>query len=61
MSSSSAQYLRHRMDGSMPCTSTTTRPVRGAVATATWVVGQVICRRPSSPTETVGRFTWKSW
>ena len=35
MSSSSAQYRRQRIDGSMPCTSTTSRPDCGTVATAT--------------------------
>ena len=61
MSSSSEQYPRHRMDGSMPWTRTTCRAEPGAVATAAEVVGQVISRRPSSPRLVIGRLTWKSW
>ena len=47
-----------RMFGSMPRMSTTSRPTSGSRAKETRVVGQVTSRRPSSPTETVGRLTW---
>ena len=32
----------------------------GSIATAIWVPGQVIRRRPSLSPPTIGRFTWKS-
>src|SRR5665647_1310299 len=61
VSSTSEQNRRHRMDGSMPWTSATTSPEPGRVAAVTDVLGHAITRRPSSPTPTVGRLTWKSW
>ena len=60
-SSTSPVYRRQRIDGSMPCTSSTVRPLTGAVATHTLVEGHVMVRRPSSPMLTCGRLTWKSW
>jgi len=61
MSSSSRQNVRQRIDGSIPCTRTTRRPLAGTVTAVTVVVGHVISRRPSSEVVTTGRLTWKSW
>ncbi len=56
----SLQNERHRMDGSIPRTSTRSRgfspPTR---TTDNLVVGHVTLRTPPS-SHTVGRFTWKS-
>ena len=58
--SSSAQNCRHRMLGSMPRISTTSRSRSGGEATAIWVDGQVMRRCPISSLPTIGRLTWKS-
>ena len=51
---------RHRMLGSMPCSSTTSRGASGMRATDSRVVGQVTVRVPSSSSSIIGRLTWKS-
>ena len=48
---SSMAKARQRNDGSMPCTSTTSRPSEVFVATSTRVVRQLIRRRPSSSSD----------
>ena len=59
-SSSSMVNARHRVDGSMPSTSTTSRePNAVSRATRIRVVGHTIRRWPSSRI-TFGRLTWKS-
>ena len=49
-----ARTTRQRIEGSIPCTRTTSRPAPGRRAQESRVVGQVIRRRPSSPSSTVG-------
>ena len=63
MSSSSVQYRRQRIDGSMPCTRTTAARSTGGVSRRRpRSVGQVISPAPVRPcATTVGRLTWKSW
>ena len=52
--------LVHRMFGSMPWTSTTSRPIWFCVALSSRVVGQIRrCDLPSV-TSVTGRVTWKS-
>lgn len=56
----SLQNDRHRMDGSMPRTSTRSRGLAPPIRTTdSRVVGHVIFRTPLS-SHTVGRLTWKS-
>ncbi|CAM5477617.1 hypothetical protein SVIOM74S_02625 [Streptomyces violarus] len=58
--SSSLQNDRHRIDGSIPRTSTRSRGLSPPTRTTdNLVVGHVILRTPPS-SNTVGRFTWKS-
>ena len=59
-SSSSAQNLRHRMFGSMPCMSTTSRVAPGGRHTDSRVVGHSTRRVTPSTIRTVGLVTWKS-
>jgi len=59
-SSSSIVYDRQRIEGSMPSTMTTSRPIAGTWAASSRVVGQVIRRWSSSSMPTLGRLTWKS-
>lgn len=56
---SSRQNDRHRMLGSIPCSSTTSLPF-GSRAHDTRVVGQVMPRVSPSVISTMGRVTWKS-
>ncbi len=57
---SSSLNARQRMLGSMPCTSTMSRPNPSGLATENRVVGQT--RRSVRPSDisTTGRVTWKS-
>ncbi len=58
--SSSLQNERHRIDGSIPRTSTRSRGLSPPTRTTeSRVVGQVTLRTPASM-NTVGRLTWKS-
>lgn len=58
--SSSLQYERQRMLGSIPRTRTRSRGLGSVTRTTeSRVVGQVIRRTPPS-SQTVGRLTWKS-
>ncbi len=60
ISSTDSQNVRHRMLGSIPRMSTTSRSLPGGLATMNRVVGHSILRVSPSAIVMVGRLTWKS-